>query len=141
MSTIGCAYKLFAKFSHKEMHNPILLRYHGSTLWILFWEALRDEKVSYLLCTVMLLFLLAACGQDSAENQGSGITEPEVAASDEIVIKATDYEFDQPEYRIKKECLYVSYMRMQKGTTELLYPVLASSLIEIQHPRSSHRKK
>ncbi|MCM3127404.1 cytochrome C oxidase subunit II [Paenibacillus provencensis] len=60
------------------------------------------KKASFLLFTLMLLFVLAACGQNPAEDQGGGITEPEVAASDEIVIKATNYEFDQPEYRIKK---------------------------------------
>ncbi|WP_454190253.1 cytochrome C oxidase subunit II [Paenibacillus sp. Marseille-Q7038] len=60
------------------------------------------KKAIVLLLSTMLLFVLAACGQDSESGSGSGVSESEVAASEEIIIKATNYEFDQPEYRIKK---------------------------------------
>ncbi|WP_160032846.1 cytochrome C oxidase subunit II [Paenibacillus sp. An7] len=60
------------------------------------------KKAIVLLLSAMLLFVLAACGQDSKSGSDSGITESDVAASEEITIKATNYEFDQPEYRIKK---------------------------------------
>lgn len=86
------------------------------------------KKVSYLLFTVMLLFVLAACGQDSAKDQGSGITEPEVAASDEIVIKATDYEFDQPEYRIKKGVPVRVVYENAEGNHGIIVPGLSLQL-------------
>ncbi|WP_308722137.1 cytochrome C oxidase subunit II [Paenibacillus polysaccharolyticus] len=49
------------------------------------------------LAACMLILVLAACGspKDSA-------SEPEITASEQLVIKASNYEFDQPEYRLKK---------------------------------------
>lgn len=60
------------------------------------------KKTIVLLLSAMLLFVLAACGQDSESDSASGISDPDVAVSEEIIIKATNYEFDQPEYRVKK---------------------------------------
>ncbi|MCM3783318.1 cytochrome C oxidase subunit II [Neobacillus mesonae] len=85
------------------------------------------KKASFLLITMILLFVLAACGQDS-ENSGSAITEPEVAASDEIVIKATDYEFDQPEYRIKKGVPVRIVYENAEGNHGIIVPGLSLQL-------------
>lgn len=52
------------------------------------------------LAACMLILVLAACG--NANDSNSQASEPEVAASEQLVIKASNYEFDQPEYRIKK---------------------------------------
>ncbi|MBB6021293.1 cytochrome c oxidase subunit 2 [Paenibacillus sp. JGP012] len=52
------------------------------------------------LAACMLILVLAACGNPNDSN--SQASEPEVAASEQLVIKASNYEFDQPEYRIKK---------------------------------------
>ncbi|MDM5278940.1 cytochrome C oxidase subunit II [Paenibacillus silvae] len=52
------------------------------------------------LAACMLILVLAACG--NANDSSSQASEPEVAASEQLVIKASNYEFDQPEYRIKK---------------------------------------
>ncbi|PYE52673.1 cytochrome C oxidase subunit II [Paenibacillus barcinonensis] len=52
------------------------------------------------LAACMLILVLVACG--NANNSNSEASEPEVEASEQLVIKASNYEFDQPEYRIKK---------------------------------------
>ncbi|MBO7744684.1 cupredoxin domain-containing protein [Paenibacillus sp. MWE-103] len=62
-----------------------------------------------LLMAVMLaaaIFILAACGSksDSGSNAGNSgsVEETGTAAAAKITIKAKRYEFDQPEYTIKK---------------------------------------
>ncbi|KAA8785278.1 cytochrome c oxidase subunit 2 [Paenibacillus sp. 4624] len=50
------------------------------------------------LAALMLILVLAACGSP----KDSEASEPEVTASEQLVIKASNYEFDQPEYRLKK---------------------------------------
>ncbi|MGQ8871329.1 cytochrome C oxidase subunit II [Paenibacillus sp. TSA_86.1] len=50
------------------------------------------------LAVCMFILILTACG--SAKD--SEASEPEVTASEQLVIKASNYKFDQPEYRLKK---------------------------------------
>ncbi len=50
------------------------------------------------LVACMLILVLAACGS----SKDSEASEPEVTASEQLVIKASNYKFDQPEYRLKK---------------------------------------
>ncbi|MDT0121819.1 cytochrome c oxidase subunit II [Paenibacillus sp. RRE4] len=50
------------------------------------------------LAALMFILVLAACGSP----KDSGASEPEVTATEQLVIKASNYEFDQPEYRLKK---------------------------------------
>ncbi|WP_219838588.1 cupredoxin domain-containing protein [Paenibacillus sp. R14(2021)] len=55
--------------------------------------------------TVAAIFILAACGSKSADNNsitGAGVENTGTAASAKITIKAKRFEFDQPVYKIKK---------------------------------------
>ncbi|MFB9330319.1 cupredoxin domain-containing protein [Paenibacillus aurantiacus] len=55
-----------------------------------------------LLTLAALVLVLAACGSgNKSEETGSAVEEPTTAAN-EIVIKASNWEFDQAEYKIKK---------------------------------------
>lgn len=51
-----------------------------------------------------LILTLAACGgnNENAAPTDNGLTETGVAPSEELVIKATNYSFDQKEYHLKK---------------------------------------
>jgi len=62
------------------------------------------KKTMAWLAAFMLILVLAACGggQQSADSGSSGEPEADVTASEELVIKASNYEFDQPEYHLKK---------------------------------------
>ncbi|WP_211746723.1 cytochrome C oxidase subunit II [Paenibacillus sp. Marseille-Q4541] len=82
------------------------------------------KKTIVLLLSAMLLLVLAACGQDSESGSGSAITDPEVAASDEIVIKATNYEFDQPEYHVKKGVPVRVVYENEEGNHGIIVPGL-----------------
>lgn len=86
------------------------------------------KKAIVLLLSAMLLFVLAACGQDSKPESGSGITETEVAPSDEIIIKATNYEFDQPEYHIKKGVPVRIVFENEEGNHGIMVPGLGLQL-------------
>ena len=53
-----------------------------------------------------LAIALAACGGNKENNGSSGSSEPsesQQAASEEIVIKASNWEFDKPEYIVPKD--------------------------------------
>lgn len=65
------------------------------------------------LAACMLILVLAACGgtKQSTES-GSNGSDAEVTASEELVIKASNYEFDQPEYHLKKAFRLTLFMKM-----------------------------
>ncbi|WP_346773279.1 cytochrome C oxidase subunit II [Paenibacillus sp. PAMC 26794] len=57
------------------------------------------------LAACMLILVLTACGgaKQSVESGSNGSdADAGVTASEELVIKASNYEFDQPEYHLKK---------------------------------------
>lgn len=62
------------------------------------------KKVLALIISCILLMTLSACGGDnsSSNSSNSGVSDTGVAPSEEIVIKASNYAFDQKEYRIKQ---------------------------------------
>ncbi|WP_353621520.1 cytochrome C oxidase subunit II [Paenibacillus illinoisensis] len=62
------------------------------------------KKTMAWLAACMLILVLAACGasNQSAGSDSSGESDAGVTASEELVIKASNYEFDQPEYHLKK---------------------------------------
>lgn len=61
------------------------------------------KKGIALLVSCMLLFVLAACGGNQQESEGnSGITDTGVAPEAELVIKGSNFQFDQAEYHLKK---------------------------------------
>ncbi|MGF7046686.1 cytochrome c oxidase subunit 2 [Paenibacillus sp. DS2015] len=62
------------------------------------------RKTLAIIISCFLILSLAACGgnNDNAAPTNSGLTETGVAPSEELVIKATNYNFDQKEYHLKK---------------------------------------
>ncbi|MFB5267952.1 cupredoxin domain-containing protein [Paenibacillus enshidis] len=50
----------------------------------------------------LLLLLLSACGSGASPDPAGQQTAGEAAASEEIVIKASNFTFDQQEYRVKQ---------------------------------------
>ncbi|WP_337035271.1 cytochrome C oxidase subunit II [Paenibacillus illinoisensis] len=62
------------------------------------------KKTMAWLAACMLILVLAACGasKQSAGSDSSSQSDAGVTASEELVIKASNYEFDQPEYHLKK---------------------------------------
>ncbi|CAI6018686.1 hypothetical protein PAECIP112173_00165 [Paenibacillus sp. JJ-100] len=72
------------------------------------------------LAACMLILVLAACGS----NNDSQASEPEATASEQLVIKASNYEFDQPEYRLKKGVPVKIVYENVNGNHGLLVPEL-----------------
>jgi len=63
------------------------------------------RKLAILLMLGALAIALAACGGNNDNNSGSSnspSTEPQTAA-EEVVIKASNWEFDKPEYIVPKD--------------------------------------
>lgn len=73
------------------------------------------------LAACMLILVLAACGNPKDSGASS---EPEVQASEQLVIKASNYEFDQPEYRLKKGVPVKIVYENVNGNHGLLVPEL-----------------
>lgn len=72
------------------------------------------------LAALMLILVLAACGSP----KDSAASEPEVTASEQLVIKASNYEFDQPEYRLKRGVPVKIIYENVNGNHGLLVPEL-----------------
>lgn len=82
-----------------------------------------------ILLSIIMVFMLTACGGNSGNNQASpaaantavnsGIT-PEA----EIVIKATNYSFDQQEYHLKKGVPVNIVFENESGNHGILVPEL-----------------
>ncbi|WP_368086932.1 cytochrome C oxidase subunit II [Paenibacillus sp. OK003] len=54
------------------------------------------------LAACMLILVLAACGGTGQSAESNSESDSGATASEELVIKASNYEFDQPEYHLKK---------------------------------------
>ncbi len=65
-----------------------------------------QRKIAYLLTLTALVLALSACGgnnnKDAGSNNSPSASAPD-SASTELVIKAENWEFDQPEYTIPKD--------------------------------------
>lgn len=92
--------------------------------------------------TIAMMLLTSACGGQSetsehANHQQSGVTDTGVATSDntsgaaqgaQLVVKATNYQFDQPEYHVKKgEPVTIVFDNVQ-GNHGLMIPALNVNL-------------
>lgn len=65
------------------------------------------------LAACMLILVLAACGgANQSADSGSNGSDAGVTASEELVIKASNYEFEQPEYHLKKVSRLTLFMKM-----------------------------
>jgi len=64
-----------------------------------------QKKIAYFLTLAALAMALAACGGNGNEggSSGNGAPASEAAASEEVVIKASNWKFDQAEYALPKD--------------------------------------
>ncbi|WP_379133200.1 cytochrome C oxidase subunit II [Paenibacillus sp. sgz500958] len=78
-----------------------------------------------LFCTVFVL-ILSACGGNAGSNgnagTNAGITDPEITPEAELVIKATNYSFDQQEYHLKKGVPVKIVFENESGNHGVLIP-------------------
>jgi cytochrome c oxidase subunit 2 len=61
------------------------------------------KKLGFFLTIIALLLALSACGSGNNKGTENSPASPSESPSQEIVIKATTWEFDQPEYAIPKD--------------------------------------
>lgn len=89
------------------------------------------KKSLALIASFMLLFVLAACGgekESSPANGTGGVTDTGVAPEAELVITATDYKFDKPEYTLKKGVPVKIVFKNEQGNHGVMIPVLSLQL-------------
>ncbi|GIO52180.1 cupredoxin domain-containing protein [Paenibacillus cellulositrophicus] len=88
------------------------------------------KKTLAVVLSCVLLLVLAACGQSKSGDSasGSGVTETGVAPSEELVIKATNYAFDQKEYHLKKGVPVKITLENDEGNHGVLIPGLELQL-------------
>ncbi|KKO52940.1 cytochrome c oxidase subunit II [Paenibacillus sp. DMB20] len=84
------------------------------------------KKTLALIVSCMLLFVLAACGgdKDSASPNETGVTDTGVAPEAELVISATNYQFDKQEYTLKKGVPVKITFKNEEGNHGVLIPAL-----------------
>ena len=84
------------------------------------------RKMLALIASCMLLFVLAACGGDKegAPSDGSGVTDTGVAPEAELVISGSNYQFDKPEYTLKKGVPVTITYKNEQGNHGVLIPAL-----------------
>ncbi|WP_046225450.1 cupredoxin domain-containing protein [Paenibacillus dauci] len=93
--------------------------------------------------TIAMMLLTSACGGQSetsehANHQQSSVTDTGVASSDQtsgaakggeqLVVKATNYQFDQPEYHVKKGKPVTIVFDNVQGNHGLMIPALNVNL-------------
>jgi cytochrome c oxidase subunit 2 len=62
-----------------------------------------QKKLAYFLTVTALMFALSACGGGNEKESHNSAASPALSASHEVVIKASNWEFDQPEYTLPKD--------------------------------------
>lgn len=82
------------------------------------------KKITALLLSCMLMILITACGGNNASSNSNA----EATASEEIIIKATNYAFDKEEYRIKKGVPVKVTFVNEEGNHGILVPGLNLNL-------------
>ncbi|WP_373229081.1 cytochrome C oxidase subunit II [Cohnella sp.] len=61
------------------------------------------KKFAYFLTTVALTLAISACGSGNEKESENSAASPAVSASQEVLIKASNWEFDQQVYTIPKD--------------------------------------
>ena len=83
-----------------------------------------------------------ACGGDQKESQGgSGISDTGVAPEAELVIKGTNFQFDQEEYRLKKGVPVKITYENEDGNHGVMIPALGLRLDRKTTPLSLRRMR
>ncbi|CAH1223306.1 hypothetical protein PAECIP111893_04950 [Paenibacillus plantiphilus] len=60
------------------------------------------KRMLLLSVVAAFMMIMAACGSNNESANDGGVVETGAAATSEVVIKATNWKFDQAEYKIKK---------------------------------------
>jgi cytochrome c oxidase subunit 2 len=82
------------------------------------------KKTIAFMATSVLLLVLAACGSGSNTSSEDNNITPEA----ELTIEATDYQFDQPEYHLKKGVPVKITFKSKEGNHGMLVPGLKLQL-------------
>ncbi|HEY4391282.1 MAG TPA: cytochrome C oxidase subunit II, partial [Paenibacillus sp.] len=82
------------------------------------------KKTIALMATSVLLLVLAACGSGSNTSSEDNNITPEA----ELTIEATNYQFDQPEYHLKKGVPVKITFKSKEGNHGMLVPGLRLQL-------------
>ncbi|WP_410512169.1 cytochrome C oxidase subunit II [Paenibacillus sp. BR2-3] len=76
--------------------------------------------------SIISVLILSACSDNSNTNENpgnsSGITDTGVAPQEELIIKATNYSFDQKEYHLKKGVPVKIIFENESGNHGILIP-------------------
>jgi cytochrome c oxidase subunit 2 len=73
------------------------------------------KKLGFFLTVTALLLTLSACGSGNDKESANSVSSPSESPSQEIVIKATTWEFDQPEYAFPKDTPVKLTLENMKG--------------------------
>ncbi|MGG6312488.1 cytochrome C oxidase subunit II [Paenibacillus macerans] len=84
------------------------------------------KSIAIVASSVLLLLVTACSSGNAAETAGSA--ESDVKPEAELVIEATDYEFDQTEYRLKKDVPVKITFKNAAGNHGVLVPGLKLQL-------------
>jgi len=82
------------------------------------------KKTIAIMATSVLLLVLAACGSGSNSSSEDNNITPEA----ELTIEATNYQFDQPEYHLKKGVPVKITFKSKEGNHGMLVPGLRLQL-------------
>lgn len=82
------------------------------------------KKILALIATSMLFLVLAACGGDKEAAPSNGTGDTDVVPEAELVISATNYQFDKPEYTLKKGVPVKVTFKNEEGNHGILIPAL-----------------
>ncbi|MHA0856627.1 cupredoxin domain-containing protein [Paenibacillus sp. CMAA1364] len=84
------------------------------------------KKVLVYMMGCVLLLAITACGSNasSTNSASNGVTETGVAPQEEVVIKATNYSFDQQEYRVSKGVPVKFVFKNEAGNHGVMIPGL-----------------
>jgi len=61
------------------------------------------KKIAAAILMGLFVFVLAACGSSGNNGSGGGAASPDVSPEAEVVIKASNWKFDQEQYQIPKD--------------------------------------
>lgn len=82
------------------------------------------KKVLALIATSMLFLVLAACGGDKEAAPANGGGDTDVVPEAELVISGSNFQFDKPEYTLKKGVPVKITYKNEEGNHGVMIPAL-----------------
>ncbi|ETT46674.1 cytochrome c oxidase subunit II [Paenibacillus sp. FSL R7-269] len=81
-------------------------------------------RKSAILCSIIFALLLTACGGNSSNSESANnvAAGSNLTAEEELVITATNYSYDQPEYHLKKGVPVKITFENESGNHGILIP-------------------